>query len=171
MTEVIDHERQAIIDEVKAEAEALDVGELPASEDERMLYQYLRRRSQIQSEIERVSENAKAMISALASKLNGLDYVYKAQAAAVVSAMLADKKAKSIRTPFGMAGYRKSNVSVELVDEDRLISEAESNLDLMELVRVRKEVNKAAVVEFFRRTGEVPPGCEVVPEKEQFYVK
>jgi len=168
MTETID---ATIIDEVKAEAENLDVGELPVTDDERLLYQYLRRRGQIQSEIERVSENAKAMIAALASKLNGLDFVYKAKAAAVAAALLENKKAKSVRTPFGVAGFRKSNMSIELIDEDRLIAEADSNIDLIELVRVRKEVNLAAVAEFFKRTGEVPPGCGVIPERETFFVK
>jgi phage host-nuclease inhibitor protein Gam len=162
---------QAIVDEVKAEAESLDVGELPATDDERELYRYLRRRGQLQSEIERVSENAKAMIAALAAKLHGLDFVYKAAAATAVRTMLEGKKAKSIRTPFGMAGFRKSAPAIEVIDEDALIAGADSNIDLIELVRVSKDVNRAAVAEFFKRTGEIPPGCEVMPEKESFFVK
>lgn len=70
-------ERDWLLEEVRREAEAMDVGELPRTPEEAEVYRYLRRRAQLAGEIERIQEQTAALVKQLKTKLDGLDYLYR----------------------------------------------------------------------------------------------
>jgi hypothetical protein len=83
-------------------------------------------------------------------------------------------KVKSIKTPFGIAGFCTTNARLEVTDDAKLIAAAQlAPVDdpLKAAIRVKVEVSRSGVNEYFKTTGDVPAGTEVVPESEKFYVK
>lgn len=164
-----DAEREAVIAEVKAEAEAMDVGDIAKSPEERAVLRYLRRRSQLAAEITHIQEQTDALLRQLKSKLDGLDYVYLPLAQDVARSLLAGKS-RSVKTPFGTLAFRSVPARVEVKDEAVLIKAAESDIYLVPCIRVKTEVSRSAVAEHFKKTGEIPPGCELLAERDKFYV-
>lgn len=165
-----DFDQQALVDETRCEAEAMEIGELVTDERLKTLYRYLRRRGQLAAEAERLRENLHAMLKEITRKVETLDYLYQEEAKATVRDMLAGKKAKSLKTPFGVAGFRTIAAKVEVVDEATLIKAAESDVDLMALVRTETRVSRSDVADHFKRTGELPPGCELSAAYEKFHI-
>lgn len=149
------------IDEVVAEALALDVGEQP-NERIASLHRYLRQRGRIGSEIERVKQNTSRLLRTLSRRLDALDAFYGPIAADAVRTMTAGKKTKSVTTPFGVAGFRTVPPGVEVVDSEKL----------PEAFRRHKwEANRDALARHLKETGEIPEGCALRPAEERFYAR
>jgi len=77
---------------------------------------------------------------------------------------------KSRTFPAGSVGWRKVASKLKVVDEAAALDWARADGN-PSLIRVKVELNRAALGEHFKSTGEVPPGCEVEPEGETCYVK
>jgi hypothetical protein len=78
-----------------------------------------------------------------------------------------DPKAKrSIDLLWGTAGYRKGRDKVELVEFG---PEEAKKLEIP--VQVKEYVNKTDVLNYIKKTGQVPDGVEVTEADDKFYVK
>lgn len=166
------HDDAAEVDEsaVRAEVSAVDVGTLPRSDAEASLYRYVRAKAQLQDEIARVKAGAASMIAALERRIAGLDFVYRQEVIHTVKSMLRGK-ARSVKTPYGVAGFRKCGGGVTVTDPEALLTAVVNGSLPPALRREKVEVNKAAVNDLYKKTGELPIGCEPIPEGEEFYVK
>lgn len=80
-------------------------------------------------------------------------------------------KKKSRSLPSGDIGWRSVAEKLAVVDEPAAIEWARTQPVESELLRIKEEVNKAALAAHYRETGEVPPGCDVSPAREEFHVK
>ncbi len=158
-------------DEIKREVESTDPGTLPLTEDEKLLYRVLRRRGNILAEIERIKTCSAAMIAQLESKLNGIEYVYGPAIESITRHMLAGRKERSIKTAFGVVGFRKVPENIDITDENALKDAIEKGYQPKDMVKLVVSIVKSAVVSHFKKTGEIPPGCEVKAEMDKFYIK
>jgi len=165
MPETIDFEAPSIpelIEQMKAEAESLDVGDFAKDQEERNLHRYLRRRSQIEAERDRVKELTKAMIASMDSQIAALDYLFMKPAEDTARRLLDGKKVKSIKTPFGTVGFRTNPARLEIIDETKVP---------WEFVKMSPSIEKAKLNEHFKNTGELPDGCKLTDAEEKFFVK
>lgn len=153
------------MEEVIAEFEAIDPGPGVHEDHVAKLHRYIRMRLSIEAEIERVRRQTKAIIARLEKKLDAIQSAYEPSCREITRRMLKRDK-KSVSTPWGTAGFRAVPPAVEIVDPGVFLMDAPE-----ELVRVKREPNKVAVNERFKATGEIPPGCEVRPAGETFYVR
>lgn len=80
-------------------------------------------------------------------------------------------KKKSRSLPSGDIGWRSVAEKLAVVDEAAAIEWARTQPVESELLRIKEEVNKAALAAHYRESGEVPPGCDVSPAREEFHVK
>jgi phage host-nuclease inhibitor protein Gam len=160
--QVEDHDHQFAIEEVQRETAALDVGNFAHSEAERDLHRYLRRRGQLEAEKTHIKDQVAAMLRGIESKIAALDWVFGPSAEATVRQLLGDGKAKSVKTPFGTAGFRTVPAGLVVTDESKLPDDA---------FRTVRQVDKAGIVAKFKETGEVVAGCEIKPAEERFFVK
>ncbi len=156
----------------EVDLESVDAGPLAVTDDERLLFRYVRRAAQLEAEMVRVKECAAAMMHDLQAKRDGLEFVYGGMAAQIARNMLKGKS-RSIKTPFGTAGFRKSAARLVVLDADA-IKAAVANGELPEAVVKKVEtvnVVKAELDRLHELTSEIPPGCELKPESDTFYVK
>ena len=158
-------------EDVRAELAGVDVGAFANSVDEGELFRYLRRRGQLLNDIERIKEHTEAMLRQLNARVKGLDYLYLGMAQTYARDRLTGKKAKSVKTPFGILGFRMLAGGVEVENPQELIAAAQTKLDYMPLVLVKESVSKEAVNTYFKDTGELPPGCTLKPAVDKFYIK
>lgn len=143
----------------------------PKSEQEIQFYKYVKASFQVKSEITRVKDQFKAIINGLEARLKGIEFVYSGPAADFVRQQIEGKKTKSIKTPWGTAGFRKNNAKLVVTDEAKLIAAAQRDEDLNDVIEPTWRVVMSKLSEHFKSTGDVPSGCEVTPEFEKFYVK
>ena len=105
------------VDFIKGQVETTDPGPIATTEDEKILYRYLRVRQLVATERQRIADQVQMMLRAMDNRLEGLDYVYVTIAADIVRRMLEGQKTKSVKTPFGTAGFRKGATCLEIVSE------------------------------------------------------
>jgi hypothetical protein len=156
---------------LKGETLALDIGVVAQSADETFLYKYMKRRFQISAEAERLKDQMAAMVRDQEAHLKALDYLFQKEAQAIVAGMISGKKTKSIKTPWGTAGFRAYPKRIELVDEEALIKQAQDEKGMDHLIQTDPRPNKEAINKHFAETGELPAGCELIPPGDRFYVK
>lgn len=157
-----------VIADVQSEVTAADAGPLPQTEDMALLYRVLRVRARLTAEAARIREMADQMARQLESRVAGIDYQYGRVLEQVVRDELARTrvKAKSIKTPFGTAGFRTSPAKIEVVDE-LLVRGA----GFVRIVPEQREVDRAALAAYVKETGDVPNGAKVVDGHENFFLK
>jgi len=68
-----------------------------------------------------------------------------------------------LNLPHGSVSYRKQPFHVEVLDENKLISEG--------FVRNKASVNKKSILQHFKSTGEIPDGCEIERPDNKLVVK
>lgn len=168
-------ELQAAIEQAVAEVSGIDLmgaGE-GRDEDEQQMLRFLRRRGQIAAELVRVNDQHEAMVRELGNRLKGLDYQFLAHAESTTRRLLAARggKTKSIKTPFGTVGFRASPDRIEILDEKRAIAAAEGHDRSAELIHVKLEISKTAVMELVKSSGELLDGCELKPGENKFFAK
>ncbi|HEX8236308.1 MAG TPA: host-nuclease inhibitor Gam family protein [Abditibacteriaceae bacterium] len=76
---------------------------------------------------------------------------------------------KTLRLPDGALGYRRRRMTLQIDDKEQLLEWCKSNLP--EAVRVKEDVLKTPLNEHLKETGEVPPGCDIEPGGDEFYVR
>lgn len=157
--------------EMIAELSSTAIGNIPTDPEEARFLRFLRTRSRISAEIDRIKLNSQAMLKDLERRLEAVDFVCMNDAKEYVARQLAGKKIKSLKTPFGRAGFRTLKGGISLEDPKALVIAAESRLEYIGLVIQRPpEPSKTAINEYFLKTGDVPPGCVPVDPSEKFYV-
>lgn len=134
---------------------------------------YLEKRSEKQSEIDRLNqrlsdytENIKALIRSEESDIDHLDFKFKLQAQEFVSEQLGDGKSRSIRTPFGVAGFRKKQGSVTVSLQPEAVKWARENgIDCVKTV-------ESVLVSKIPEGTELPSFIfEVKHPSDEFYIK
>ena len=67
-----------------------------------------------------------------------------------------------LNLPHGSVSYRKQPFHVEVLNENKLISEG--------FVRNKASVNKKSILQHFKSTGEIPDGCEIERPDNKLFV-
>src|SRR5579859_1522194 len=148
---------QADLEAMEALAAYLPNGDI-LTDEERRVHMYVRLVNQIETEREGAKQNVRAMLHAIEMqaerRLTGLKFRYGAEVRQTVTRMIGSGKAKSIKTPFGPCGFRTVPGKLEIVNEDGLLNA------MPEFRVMRFTPNRQALQAHFKRTGEIPPGCE-----------
>jgi len=155
--------------ELEADTLALPIADVSHSPAEARLYRYLRHRSQLVAEQELVKASLSAWLKSLQSKVDGLDYIFMAEASAMVRTMLRGK-AKSVNTPWGRCGFRTAPGGLDVDDEAEVLAAVARGELPMEVRRETVTVAKSVLNELHKQTGEVLPGCAVREAEERFYL-
>lgn len=109
-----------------------------------------------------LAENIRRLKSRIESRKNALLWRFSPELEHYAASELANSRERSIVTPFGSFGFRKSREQREIVDEDAAIAFAEANAP--EAVKVTKKV----------LVSKLPPGAEGVvtrPPEDKFFVR
>ncbi len=85
--------------------------------------------------------------------------------------LLKGGKKKSRALPSGSIGWKTVPAKLTVTDDAKALAWAEKQPVESELLRIRTEVSKSALAAHFKGSGEVPPGCDVAPEREEFVLK
>ena len=76
---------------------------------------------------------------------------------------------KTLRLPDGTLGYRRTRMKLQIADDEAVLSWCRQNLP--DAVRVKESILKTPLNEHLQDTGEVPPGCEIDPGGDEFFVR
>lgn len=157
--------------EVRQQFEALPEPE--QDENRALLYRYVKYKARLADERTRLKANYEAALKRLGNEDTALDFCYRQVALAVTRALIAGGKAKSVITPHGVAGFRKTAARLEVVDEKKAIPAIrKGSFDLVSTVtNVCTSIDIRGLNTLFKSGGWVPDGCEIVPEEDKFYVK
>lgn len=165
------------VEEIRAEMEAvaLDLGNAPKNDAERCVWAYVRMRARIQGEKQRIAEATNAMLRQLESQDRQLEYMFGSEVERATRDLLQGRREKSVKCPFGVAGFRKQPERVVISDEDRLHNAwAAADIDrsvASEVTTTTWKPDVAKINELYKATGEILPGCELQESFEKFYVK
>jgi len=129
--------------------------------------------------VQHIREQAQAMIDAVERYKDWLDRRFEPQMRAYVKHKLAGSKTKSLKLMTGHSaeparvGFRKVKGGLRITDPDKVVEWALRRENYVDMVAQRTVFKPIAekVKQYFAETGEVPPGCEVKPDEETFYVK
>ena len=135
------------------------------------MLKYIRLRNRYSEELSTVKRQMSSMMSSLESKISNLDYLYRDITIGYTKKALQNRKERSIKTPFGTVGFRKQQQRLQLLNEQRVIELSENGALPEDCRKVSVTVNKRALQKHYEATGEIPFGCEIVPEHDKFYVK
>jgi len=86
-------------------------------------------------------------------------------------ASLLKGKGKSVAMLHGTIGWRKKGGNLRVEDKDALAAWLITQPVESGLYRVRVEPEMRALQKWCAESGEIPSGCEFVPEFDEFYVK
>lgn len=84
--------------------------------------------------------------------------------------LLKGGKKKSRALPSGTIGWRTKGGRLTVRDEVTALAWAKDQPVEADFVRVKFELNRKALQDLFKATGEIPPGCDVEPEEDVPYV-
>lgn len=76
---------------------------------------------------------------------------------------------KTLRLPDGALGYRRRRMTLQIEDSQRVLDWCRRNLP--DAVRIKEDVLKTPLNAHLKETGEVPPGCNIDPGGDEFYVR
>lgn len=119
-------------------------------------------------EIEEITERAAFIAQPFRHQILYFMEKYTPQAEAFVKGQIKGRKAKSVPTLWGRAGFRKSRAGVRITDAEEALAFAKSH-DIP--TKVTESILKRPLLNHIEETGEVPTGTEYVPSEERFYVK
>lgn len=122
--------------------------------------------------IERVKAQADKLIAYFEARRRARQWRYGTEFRATVENDLAeqrkkDKRKKSVTYATGTAGFRKAPALVIVKDKKALMDWCGVNLPAA--VPMEPHLHLTPIKEHFAKTGEIPDGCDVVEEREQFY--
>jgi hypothetical protein len=159
---------------VQFEVSETNPGTVAVDDDERTLDRILRRRSMYVAEVTRLKEQCAAMIRDAERKVEAIDWVYTPVLERIVRAKLTGQTKKSLNRPHGKVGLRASGGGLVIVDPDKFIAHAKATPGMESCVREKPapppEVAKKELADWFKKSGEVPPGTDVAPKVDRFYI-
>lgn len=85
--------------------------------------------------------------------------------------LLGGGKKKSRTLPHGSVGWKKVGGGLKVLDKDALLNWAREQPVELGLVRIKEEPAVDEVKRAFKTNGEVPPGCDVDPERDELVIK
>lgn len=162
----------ALAEELKSELENLDLGDIAVNELERDLFRYVRFRNRLCDELDRFKASTAAWVKQQETRIRSLDYVCQAGAAEITRKLLVGKKVKSVKTPFGVAGFRAVK-ELLVIDNEKAVVEAWERAELPQeavAIQTKAAIAKEVLNKLYEE-GEIPPGCSVRPGGEKFYVQ
>jgi phage host-nuclease inhibitor protein Gam len=126
-----------------------------------------------------VAEEAIARIQSRADKLNervqkGITFFRSALAAYAYAhrdELLKGGKKKSRALLHGSLGWKKAGGDLKVQDREALLAWARTQPVEKAFLRIKEEPAVDEVKRHFKASGEIPPGCDVEPEREDFVVK
>ena len=134
---------------------------------------YLRKLANIESEKQRVTANAAAIVRQLESEADGLRYCYEGELQNYVRRELAAKgsRRKSLTLLQGTAAFRSVPAALKISDPAAALRYAVSSLPAAVTTRPALDAEKyRAAAESAAKTGQTLPGVETVPARETFRV-
>lgn len=159
---------------VKAELEAEPLDHVARNDMEAQLFRYVRRRTGLEGEKARLKESMARMIADVDSRICGLDYVYETICMETTKSLLVGK-ARSIKTPYGIAGFRKKTARIVVVSEEPIVHAWELGMLPREAIKQETVTTNKPVLDIltdlYEKTGEIPEGCQLIEARDAFYVK
>lgn len=77
---------------------------------------------------------------------------------------------KTISLPSGKIGGRASGETLKIEDHEAALEFARQTDGLREQIKVTERIGVTPLKDYLHRTGEIPPGCEIVPASVRYYV-
>lgn len=77
---------------------------------------------------------------------------------------------KTVTLPSGKIGGRARGETVRIEDHDAALEFARQTDGLREQIKVTERIGVTPLKDYLRHTGEIPPGCELVPASVRYYV-
>lgn len=81
------------------------------------------------------------------------------------------KKGKSTKLASGTLGYRTAKGGIRIIDQVMLVEWAAETDPTMILTVTKRTVAAAEAKAHYRATGEIPAGCDLTEDSENFYAK
>lgn len=85
--------------------------------------------------------------------------------------LLGGGKKKSRKLLHGTVGWRSKGGGLSVTDAEALLAWARAQPVEAEVLRIKEDPALKAIKALFEATGEVPDGCDVEPETEEFNLK
>lgn len=123
-----------------------------------------RRIEEISKRTDKLNERAMRDISFFETHLSVWAEEHRAE-------LLGSGKAKFRDLPSGRIGWRKQAERVKVSDPKAVLEWARVMPVELELIRFKEEPAMDAISDHFKKTGELPPGCEHIPPSEKFYAQ
>ncbi len=79
-------------------------------------------------------------------------------------------KAKSRGFLHGRIAWRKVGGGLVINNKEALLAWAKEQAIELEFVRIKQEPDVAAIKQWFKKTGEIPPGTDELPVREQLHI-
>ena len=132
---------------------------------------YLKQLGELETAQEKIKEHGKELLKQIAARERALAWKWGAEFQAEINQALAERggKKKSIDTHYGRAGYRTLPARTTIIIEDE--AKAIEALDATYPELLVKVINKIALNDHIRQTGEEIPGLriEAIGATERFY--
>lgn len=118
--------------------------------------------------IKNIKEQAERKLNEVYRRIKGLQWKCEPEFKIHVEAMIqaTDGKKKSVNLYYGEAGYKTNPARLQVDNEEMCIAWAEKNIP--EAVETIKILGKNAIKRYFKETGELPDGCNLIPERQVF---
>lgn len=172
MTETLEETPSIDLEEIRAEAAAIELPAVtPESDDHRDTLKYLRLRARLMAEQTVLEEQHHARMKALQSRTNGLDYVFAPVAERFCREKIRHGKTKSVKLEWGTLGFRTKPAKLVVADEAKVLAAAKANPTMAAIVRMKESVAMEPLKAYVEASGEMPDGVELEPARENFYVK
>ena len=88
----------------------------------------------------------------------------------LIAAWMRQEKLKTYDGPYGKVSIRKAGGGLEVVSEEMLMDWIKKTGN-EKMLRVKESLDKKAIMEYIKGTGELPPGADIVPETESVSFK
>jgi len=159
--------------QVQAEFDAIDNHLDDDDDDTSELFRYVRLRSRYIDELKRAKEMYANIEAEINSKIRGLDWVHERSVSEIVARRLEGGKRRSIKTPFGVAGFRRQAERLNVVSRKLLMIAVENGTAPADAFVAKTEtfISLTVVKQHYASTGEILPGCELIESCDKFYVK
>jgi len=159
--------------ELKEHAEALEaefnsrpkIGTF--SNDDELAIWYLGKVNDLDSQIERIKEQAGALIRAAENRKRGLAWKWGGAFKEIIDAKLRSQggKKRSVDLLTGRAGYRKQAEKLTIIDPAKVLEWADFNCPQA----IKRECRITPLKDHFAETGEIPPGVHLTEARDTFY--
>lgn len=122
------------------------------------------------AEIDALDASYKALRAGLLKDLDAFQWWFQPQAERFVRDQQAatDGRSKTLRTLGGAFSLRRVPAAIRKTDDQALMAWAQATAPDLVRETIKHDVPADGLKRYWQRTGEVPPGCEIVPEHETF---